>query len=379
MALTGVILGAPSSLITWWTLRENRIVSGEGLHLHDALGWPVQAAVLLLWLGCLAAAFFGKKRGAALFYGATTNVVLFLAFFLSGLAARLLLSHEPPAARLSPGAGFWLTIAASYITIFAAKERLKASRLLLHCVSWSGAAACILLLATGWLRDISVLVEFAGREERFIREFFHHVFLVGLSVGIGALLGVSLGVWAARSRAVERPVFLFANTAQTVPSLALFGLLIAPLSALSFAYPFLRELGVRGVGDAPAVIALVIYSLLPIVRNTYAGLKNVETGVVDAGRGMGMSRLQVLCRIEAPLAAPLVLEGIRTASVQSVGLTAVAALIGAGGLGWFIFQGLGQAAADLIILGTIPIMFLALVVDTLMRWCVTLATPKGLS
>ncbi|GAI98181.1 unnamed protein product, partial [marine sediment metagenome] len=166
---------------------------------------------------------------------------------------------------------------------------------------------------------------------------------------------------------------------QTIPSLALFGLLIAPLSALSFAFPTLREIGIRGVGDTPAIIALIIYSLLPIVRNTYVGLRQLDIAVIDAGIGMGMSRTQVFRKIEVPLAAPLVLEGVRTASVQSVGLAAVAALIGAGGLGWFIFQGLGQAAADLILLGAIPIIFLALIVDTIIRTIIRLATPKGLA
>ncbi|MFC1917670.1 ABC transporter permease [Chloroflexota bacterium] len=156
-------------------------------------------------------------------------------------------------------------------------------------------------------------------------------------------------------------------------------MLIAPLSALSFAFPALRELGIRGVGDAPAIIALTIYSLLPIVRNTYVGLRQLDIAVIDAGTGMGMSRAQVFRKIEVPLAAPLVLEGVRTASVQSVGLAAVAALIGAGGLGWFIFQGLGQAAADLILLGAIPIIVLAVIIDTVMRTIVKLATPAGLA
>jgi osmoprotectant transport system permease protein len=130
---------------------------------------------------------------------------------------------------------------------------------------------------------------------------------------------------------------------------------------------------------APALIALIVYSLLPIVRNTFVGLRQLDPAVIDAGLGMGMSRPQVFRRLEVPLAAPLVLEGVRTASVQAVGLTAVAALIGAGGLGWFIFQGLGQAAPDLIILGAIPIIVLALVVDAVMRTVVRVSTPKGLA
>ena len=133
------------------------------------------------------------------------------------------------------------------------------------------------------------------------------------------------------------------------------------------------------MGPTPAVIALIIYSLLPIVRNTFVGLRQLDPAVIDAGLGMGMSRSQVFRRIEIPLAAPLVLEGVRTASVQSVGLVTVAALIGAGGLGWFIFRGLGQAAPDLIILGAIPIIILAFIVDATMRTLVRIATPKGLA
>jgi osmoprotectant transport system permease protein len=115
------------------------------------------------------------------------------------------------------------------------------------------------------------------------------------------------------------------------------------------------------------------------MRNTYVGLRQVDRSVIDAAIGMGMSRVKVFRRVEMPLAAPLVAEGVRIASVQSVGLATVAALIGAGGLGLFVFQGLGQAAPDLIILGTIPIIALALVVDALMRFVVRLVTPMGIA
>jgi osmoprotectant transport system permease protein len=222
------------------------------------------------------------------------------------------------------------------------------------------------------------MVEFFGRSERFFQELWQHIFLFGTSVIIGSIIGIWLGIWATRSRRVERPVFFLANITQTIPSLALFGLLIAPLSALSLAFPFLRELGIRGIGTTPALIALVIYSLLPIMRNTFVGLRQVDPAAIDAGLGMGMSRRQLFRRVEMPLAAPLVAEGVRIASVQSVGLAAVAALIGAGGLGFFIFQGFGSST-DLILLGAIPIIILALVVDTVMRLVVRLVTPKGIS
>ncbi|HKJ86418.1 MAG TPA: ABC transporter permease, partial [Spirochaetia bacterium] len=171
------------------------------------------------------------------------------------------------------------------------------------------------------------------------------------------------GMLAFRSRKAEDPVFAVTSGLQTIPSLALFGLMIAPLAFLSREIPLLRTLGIRGVGNAPAIIALTLYGLLPIVRNTVVGLKSIGAGVLDAGRGMGMSRRELLVLVQIPIALPIILTGLRITAVQTVGNAAVAALIGARGLGNFVFQGLGQAAPDLIVLGALPIVVLAVVVD----------------
>jgi len=379
VAITGVVIGFISLLVGWLTLKPSRISAGISLSLNEIVGWTGLTIILVLWLVCLTFSYFRKGTLSAVILGAAANLILVLSFMLSGLSATRLLEGEVSYARVSLGAGFWMTSVATYIVIFASRQRIGNSPVLRNMVSWTGVVLLLLLLIAGCFKDLSVLQEFTGREERFVQELIHHVFLVGISVTIGTVLGILLGIWATRSTHAEKPIFFIANITQTIPSLALFGLLIAPLSALSFAFPTLREIGIRGVGDTPAIIALTIYSLLPIVRNTYVGLRQLDIAVIDAGIGMGMSRAQVFRKIEVPLAAPLVLEGVRTASVQSVGLAAVAALIGAGGLGWFIFQGLGQAAADLILLGAIPIIVLAVMVDTVMRTIVRLATPEGLA
>jgi len=379
VAITGVVIGFISLLVGWLTLKPSRISAGISLSLNEIVGWTGLTIILVLWLVCLTFSYFRKGTLSAVILGAAANLILVLSFMLSGLSATRLLEGEVSYARVSLGVGFWMTLVATYIVIFASRQRIGNSPVLRNMVSWTGVVLLLLLLIAGWFKDLSVLQEFTGREERFVQELIHHVFLVGISVTIGTVLGILLGIWATRSTHAEKPIFFIANITQTIPSLALFGLLIAPLSALSFAFPTLREIGIRGVGDTPAIIALTIYSLLPIVRNTYVGLRQLDIAVIDAGIGMGMSRAQVFRKIEVPLAAPLVLEGVRTASVQSVGLAAVAALIGAGGLGWFIFQGLGQAAADLILLGAIPIIVLAVMVDTVMRTIVRLATPEGLA
>ena len=180
----------------------------------------------------------------------------------------------------------------------------------------------------------------------------------------GIVFGVGLGRDSPRhrrpARALHRAqarrrtgIFSALNLLQTIPSVALFGLLIAPLSAL----------GLGGIGAPPAIIALVLYSLLPIARNTQAGITGIEPAVIDAARAMGMTRGQILWRIELPLGMPVFLAGLRIVTVQAIGLTVVAALIGAGGLGSFVFQGIGQYAIDLVLLGALPTIFLALAAD----------------
>ena len=379
VAITGASIGLFSLTFGWLTLKSSRLAAGTSLRLWEAVGWEGTALLLVLWHACLILSLSGKSRRRTIILGITANSILVLTFLFAGLAANRLIEQAAAFARVSLNAGIWLSLAATYIMIFASRQRLANSPAWRYFIAWSGPVIIITLLLTGWFNDLSVIQEFTGREARFQQELLQHILLFSGSVTAGILIGIPLGVWAVRSRRAEKPIFFIANITQTIPSLALFGLLIAPLSALSFAFPFLREIGIRGVGPTPAIIALVIYSLLPIIRNTFVSLHQLDPAVIDAGLGMGMSRRQVFRQLEVPLAAPLVLEGVRIASVQSIGLTALAALIGAGGLGWFVFQGLGQAAPDLIILGAIPIIVLALAVDAVLRTVVRLATPKGLA
>jgi osmoprotectant transport system permease protein len=379
VAVTGSIIGLFSLPFGWLTLKTSRLAAGTSLPLWEVFGWGVVAVIIILWLACLALSLTERNKWRSIATGIAANVILILTFIFAGLEASRLTATSTAFARVSLSTGVWITVAAVYVLVFSVRQNLQNDRVWQNVISWAGLAAIVTLLLTGWLNNISVVQEFLGRESRFQQEMVKHILLFGGSVTAGTLIGIPLGIWAARSRRAEKPIFYFANITQTIPSLALFGLLIAPLSALSFAFPALRELGIRGVGVAPALIALIVYSLLPIVRNTFVGLRQLDPAVIDAGLGMGMSRPQVFRRLEVPLAAPLVLEGVRTASVQAVGLAAVAALIGAGGLGWFVFQGLGQAAPDLIILGAIPIIVLALVVDAVMRTVVRVSTPKGLA
>lgn len=177
-----------------------------------------------------------------------------------------------------------------------------------------------------------------------------HLGLVGVSVGIALALGIPLGVLATRRRAIERPVMGFVSAVQTIPSLALFGFLI-PLPLLG------------GVGASTAIIALALYALLPIVRNTHAGILGLDRAIREAAVAMGMTDRQLLLRVELPLAIPVLVAGIRVATVTSVGIATIAAAIGAGGLGVYIFQGLAMVNDTVILAGAIPAAGMALLVD----------------
>jgi osmoprotectant transport system permease protein len=378
VALTGCVLGLLSIIPGWLTLRPNRIASGESMTLWNSFGWVPSAGIIVLWLACLLLSFRTGNQRRWVILGVVLNLVVILTFFLSGIFVNSLVKRLPSTARLSLGGGVWTTLLGAYISIFSCRQKLTNSVVWRNIVSWSGLAAFVVFLGTGWLNNLSVMVEFKQQQSQFITQLQTHVLLFSGSALAGTLIGIPLGIFASNNHYVEKPVFFIVNVVQTVPSLALFGLLIAPLSALSSAFPALRQWGVSGIGAAPAVIALVLYSLLPVTRNTYVSLKQLDPAIIEVGSGMGMSRSQIFRKIEVPLSAPIVLEGVRTASVQAVGNTAVAALIGAGGLGWFIFQGISQAANDLVIMGAVPIVGLALVVDLIMRGLVKIATPKGL-
>ncbi len=176
-----------------------------------------------------------------------------------------------------------------------------------------------------------------------------HLGLVAVSVGIAVAIGVPFGIIISRKAKLRAPVLGVANVFQTIPSLALFGFLLP--------VPFI------GIGARNAVIALVIYSLLPIVRNTYTGITGVDAAIREAALGMGMTDGQLLRMVELPLAAPVILAGIRVATVIGVGVATIAAAIGAGGLGFFIFRGLSMVDTSVIMAGAIPAALLALLAD----------------
>ncbi len=190
-----------------------------------------------------------------------------------------------------------------------------------------------------------------------------HLWLVGASTALAVLIGIPLGVAITRWPALNKPVLGSANVIQTIPSLALFGFLLpAPW------------IGARA--DRLAILALTLYALLPLIRNTYTGIKGVDPAVVEAGRGMGMTGRQLLWQVELPLALAVIVAGVRVATVLSVGLATIAAAIGAGGLGEYIFRGLAMVNNQLILAGAIPAAVLAITADVGLGWLEKRLSPR---
>ncbi|NDJ86543.1 MAG: ABC transporter permease [Chloroflexi bacterium] len=463
------------------------------------------------------------------------NLIIILTIWLPSLAAEDILDNfelfysEPTDTielnpRVVPSAAMAMGIFGGYIVLFSGIVDLKStidSQAALLFSGLAGIVVVVILLLSGSLDVYSVMVEYQERGDLLDERLIEHITFVSVSLIVGTLSGIGLGLWASRDERLA-PVILYAvGIIQTIPSLALFGLLLAPLARLGdrtfsevlgwfvvgtviaigffvlyrLLYPLLtatprtvmlalsalamfiplalfivilvsftfrivllaltesdysgsmslfvallfagtmlwavrragmfsgkvrrryamfaiiaiyiisllvlgqtlyrssehylrnvesldaltvRDLGVSGIGVAPALLALTLYSLLPLVRNTYAGLNNVDPAIIDSGRGMGMTATQIFFRIELPLAFPIIMAGIRNAGVALVGIGTVAVIIGAGGLGEFVLQGIVNTSLDRILLGTIPAILLAYGLDAGLRGFEQLVVSPGI-
>ncbi len=341
------------------SVAPNRLVSGNGVPLHGLMSVGRHA----LWLPAallLFAAFVPPARWLHSAVAVAAALLLAGLLWLAGSVAAQQSSALSPLARVSLGGGFWVLALLAWLAAADAVQRLHFSpawrTLVLACLLLPTA----LLWASGQLDALSLVKEYANRQEVFNAAGQRHLQIVLSALLPSLLIGVPLGVAAARSKAFAGPLLATLNIIQTVPSIALFALLIAPLGALAVALP---GWGLQGIGLLPAAIALTLYALLPIVHGTAAGLAQVPASAIEAATGMGMTRRQTFWRVRVPLALPVLLSGLRVTTVQVIGLAVVAALIGAGGFGALVFQGLASSALDLVLLGVLPVVALAMVAD----------------
>jgi osmoprotectant transport system permease protein len=196
---------------------------------------------------------------------------------------------------------------------------------------------------------------------------WEHVYMVGISLIFATLIGVPLGIIITKNEVLAKKIINSANIMMTIPSIALFGLMM----------PVLAIIG-QGLGKVPAIIALILYSQLPIIRNTYVAIKNVSPSIRNAGKGMGMNRWELLKEVEIPIAVPVIVAGLRTAAVMNIGIAAIAAYVGAGGLGVYIQNGIDRVYPEMILAGALLVSIFAILVDAGMAVVEKILTPTGI-
>lgn len=191
-------------------------------------------------------------------------------------------------------------------------------------------------------------IEFAiSRWETILGLTIDHFEIVLTAMLISITMGVLIGIMITNNKAAAKVVLNIANVMMTIPSLALFSVLIPLL----------------GIGRAPAIVGLVLYTQLPIIRNVYTGIMNIEPSIIESARGMGLKKLKIMFKIKLPLAFPVIMTGVRTATVMGIGIGAIAAYIGAGGLGQYIFQGINRGNDKMILIGAIMVSLITVVID----------------
>lgn len=517
------------------SLRPNRLASGIPFNLLQLQGDYRYLVLFALAIVPFMVAFRKDVNTRGWLLVVLGNLLMLLTLVMPALAGEHLLANAKQYLgsnafvrnpRVLPTAGLALGLVGGYITLFGGLRdlaRTGVERWVRSLAAWIGVAFIFVLLVAGAFNVYSVMVEFHTNGAALQQKFVEHLMFVVVSLVVGFVVGVGLGLWASRDERVSPIILYTVGIIQTIPSLALFGVLLVPLARLgdahfvpvatfflialavalavgalyrfvgmrlsgrpqtaalivtalvaavplvlftgifvSFVYraarigfgggtfagldntvlvlvvvgvllwaghrwaftrkslfrrllrvayllayaaalamfllvmvraaatdqflgavPSLgaltiRNLGVSGIGVAPALVALTLYSLLPLVRNTYAGLENVDNAIIDSGRGMGMTPAQIFFQIELPLAFPVIMAGVRNAGVALVGIGTVATVIGAGGLGDFVIQGIVNTSIDQILLGAIPAIALAMVLDALLRFVEGLLTSPGI-
>jgi osmoprotectant transport system permease protein len=368
LAAIGLVAAACFPILT---RAPNRLVSGTPVPFEMVAGdWRWLALVPAALL--LPLALLPRRRPAAALVVAVAGTGLAGLVWFAGSAASALASSAPAATRIGLGAGFWVLAGALLLALADALGQLASLPIVRVVAGIAAIGPSAALISAGCTEHLSILREYAAGRAAFDAALLRHLVLV-----LGALLptlaiGLPLGLLAARRAALRAPLFAVLNVIQTIPAIAMFGLLMPLFGGLARIAPGLQRLGIGAIGMAPAIVALVLYALLPIARNAQAGIAAVPASVLETARGMGMTARQILLRVEIPLALPVVLAGVRITLVQLIGLAMLAALIGAGGLGAIMFQGLFADALDQVLLGVIPLVLLAMLADAVFRLLIAL-------
>ncbi|ETA80775.1 ABC transporter permease [Youngiibacter fragilis] len=355
---------ASTLLLDFAQAKPNRILSGVGLGAFEFLGIYGGILVIAFAVIIVSSVQSDVKRRHLISGMAASAGIAALLLSVGPMASKALPPGTSP--RISIAPGVYVTLLCLYIILGTSMRRLKGHRYLKYAFVMVAAAAAVFAVASGSLSDLSIMKEYQVKRSQFAGNLKTHLFLSFGSTLAAAVIAMPFGYLAYKKPGLEGKIMTPMAFFETIPSLSLFGILMVPLGYLGSIGIF-KAMGVSGIGWAPAFIALTLYGLLPIARNTLAGFKNVDTGVVEAAEGMGMGKGGVLWKIELPLAFPVIFAGIRVALVQAIGGAVLAGLVGGGGLGSFVFLGLAEASSDLVLLGVMPIVLMTLLGDGLMK------------
>lgn len=381
VAFAGASIGALATVFgVFLEHRPNRVQSGLSVSALEAFGdagWILLGVwIALALLLALPTAFPHSGRATALAAALLAASIVPVSLLLASQSAESHIAAAGDLARTSLGASFWLYVFAVYLVLRSSVLRIT-QRWLRAGISLLAPSAVIALAAAGALGSLSIMIEYTRFERAFWENFQQHVAYTLGTTGVALLAGVALGVWAAKRARAEAAIFGVLNVAQVMPALAFVGLIMPSMGWLAENSALARAIGVSGIGWAPVFLVLVMYALYPITRNTYAAIRALDKGVTDAARGMGMDSRRRLLSIELPLAAPVVMAGIRIALVQTAAGAILAALVGGGGLGRIVFYGLEQTAEDLVVLGIIAIVGLGLTLDVTLRFLIAILDRTG--
>lgn len=335
----------------------NRLLPGDPIMACEFHDRSIGLVSLLSLAGLVIGAMLPRRVGGLLALCLFLSAWAVLLLGLGAEAARIV-ATMPPAARASLGSGFWL--ASSCLLVLAGGGIARVRRRGLGVLAILAAAG---LLVAAWrgggLDGLSLAVEYAGRREALHEAIAEHLLLAGGAVALAIPAAVILSLW----RSGQGVVGLLVSGVQVIPAVALLGALVALVGGVLRAVPALRDLGLSALGPLPALLGIAAYLLLPLWRGIGTALRAADPAAVDAAEAMGLTKAQILARVKLPLGAPILVGALRVAAVQSLGLATLGALIGAGGLGRIVFDGMAQFAPDLILLGAIPIIFLSLAAE----------------
>lgn len=342
------------------TFQVSRVDLGHSVSLYEL--YPIYALVLVsLFI------FFNSIPSSIVI----KRWILFMNTLIPSLVITVLMqtSFAQSANRMSLSLGFYVLVLALLFYVYQEKN------------AWQyGLFLGMVMLITVSVQDgskLSFVLEYQNNAQALLRESLTHLMLVMSSV----VLSIPIAWWMAKL-AYEKQIFkaslmAFVNFFQVIPTLSYLSLLMIPLSLLSLAYPWLRSLGISGIGFTPAFIVLSSYALMPMMTQIYAGFESIDASIIEAAKGMGLNSKQVFRQIMIPLTLPNFIVGLRVALLQNISSAVLAGLVGGGGLGALIFLGLSQSATDLILLATLPLMAMSYLSERVCDQLDTLAHLKG--